>query len=652
MNPTTPRQLRRLIYQMIDAYAGTGSATDHGTLTGLSDDDHNQYAKKASNLSDLTSASTARTNLSLGTLATASTIDGDDWSGTDLAVINGGTGASTASDARTNLGVAIGSDVQAYSANLASLSNNTLAGELDASGNNIIDLADVTFKTGAVGGTLRTGTSAADKFELQAYDVDGSTYQKVLEVDAGNSPQLEVFADSFAIWDNADETKQLFFTLSGGTTGVTTELIHSPTANRQITFPDATGTIQLQPTEGAFVDGDKTKLDGIETSADVTDTANVTAAGALMDSEVDADIKTLSLPANTTISTFGASLIDDAAASNARTTLGLGSLATASSINNANWSGTDLSVANGGTGRSTSTTAYGLIAAGTTATGAHQTISPGSSGHFLKSAGASALAGFAAITEADISDLDHDAVKIQGVGIDATVGSPTDGKILVYRSAGSDWVLEDKPASGSNPALNDVSDVTISTVADNEVLAYDNSTSEWINQTAAEAGLSATGHSHTESDISDLDHLTVSDVLSAIYPVGSLYTSTNSSLPSAINALGTWTVFGTGRVMVNQDTGDTDFDTLEETGGHKELQQHNHGVTDPGHNHSPTQGGQFLSWNQTSGVSSFEIGEPNVNADNDNLTTETTGITIDNEGTGDSGNLQPYIVVKTWKRTA
>lgn len=38
--------------------------------------------------------------------------------------------------------------------------------------------------------------------------------------------------------------------------------------------------------EGAFVNGDKTKLDGIEPLADVTDTANVTAAGALMDSEV------------------------------------------------------------------------------------------------------------------------------------------------------------------------------------------------------------------------------------------------------------------------------------------------------------------------------------------------------------------------------
>lgn len=43
---------------------------------------------------------------------------------------------------------------------------------------------------------------------------------------------------------------------------------------------------QQPPAEGPFVDGDKTKLDGIEAGADVTDTANVTAAGALMDSEV------------------------------------------------------------------------------------------------------------------------------------------------------------------------------------------------------------------------------------------------------------------------------------------------------------------------------------------------------------------------------
>lgn len=50
---------------------------------------------------------------------TVGTITSGTWNGTDIAVADGGTGASTASGARTNLGLVIGTNVQAFNQNLA-----------------------------------------------------------------------------------------------------------------------------------------------------------------------------------------------------------------------------------------------------------------------------------------------------------------------------------------------------------------------------------------------------------------------------------------------------------------------------------------------------------------------------------------------------
>lgn len=71
------------------------------------------------NATTLGSGVTGSSLTSVGTIGTGT------WQGTAVAVAYGGTGATDAGTARTNLGLAIGSNVQAYSAQLTALAANT-----------------------------------------------------------------------------------------------------------------------------------------------------------------------------------------------------------------------------------------------------------------------------------------------------------------------------------------------------------------------------------------------------------------------------------------------------------------------------------------------------------------------------------------------
>ena len=180
-------------------------------------------------------------------------------------------------------------------------------------------------------------------------------------------------------------------------------------------------------------------------------------------------------------------------------------------------------------------------------------------------------------------------------------------------------------------------------------------------------------------------------VTNKLWPVDSIYISVKNVNPGTFFG-GSWVPFATGKTIVGVDTGQGEFNAVEKSGGHKELQNHAHGMnnhvhslnnhthTVPNHVHTMQGAGNhyhYLGINKDAVQKGTSYNKPNnfesgstsyksnttgnhahtMNSSGTCTTGGNSGNTGGNSGNttstggGNAGNLQPYITVYMWKRT-
>ena len=142
--------------------------------------------------------------------------------------------------------------------------------------------------------------------------------------------------------------------------------------------------------------------------------------------------------------------------------------------------------------------------------------------------------------------------------------------------------------------------------------------------------------------------------------VGQIIMSTTLNTAAKVQAIygGTWVAWGAGRVPVGVDTSDSDFSTVQKTGG---LKTHKHTTAGhtltvneiPSHSHTIRSG-----WSDNSpGSDAYRYqfwGANDLSWKGGNLGTGSTGggASHSHGDTGSASSLQPYITVYMWKRVS
>ena len=272
------------------------------------------------------------------------TINGGTISGiTDLAIADGGTGASTASGARANLGLVIGSGVQAYSAILSGVSEQFTTADtlIYASASGVVDSAALT----SFGRSIISGSTASGVRSTLGLGSIATQEASNVSISGGTVSGVTLITGSV--------------TISGGTISGITDLAIADGGTGASTASGARTNLGLSI--GSDVQAYSAILSGVSDQFTTADTLIYASVSGVVDSA--------------TLTSFGRSVISGSTASGVRETLGLGDIATQDSdnvtisggtisgvtftssnvtINGGTISGiTDLAIEDGGTGAST-----------------------------------------------------------------------------------------------------------------------------------------------------------------------------------------------------------------------------------------------------------------------------------------------------------
>ena len=118
--------------------------------------------------------------------------------------------------------------------------------------------------------------------------------------------------------------------------------------------------------------------------------------------------------------------------------------------------------------------------------------------------------------------------------------------------------------------------------------------------------------------------------LNKTYPVGSVYVSNKNVNPGTIFG-GTRVAFGSGRTLVGVSSSDTNYNTVEKTGGSNSQNITLTTSNLPSHTHTVTAKGTVSSTFTGSSATTSSVGK-------------STAFSV--------SHIQPYITVYMWKRTA